>query len=209
MNIKDLIAKALKGEQLSDEEKKALESLDTDAIAAAARKSAEAKAKEKETKAAELEAKLAEALEKLESVGKSEAEKSKAEQEKAAKNFAKLQAQLETLTREKGEIVRGHKLEKIVSGLKIVPNVDRDLIAGMVKAKFASLKDEELDDESTVAPLLVNFRDANKALFLDESGHGSGAKRDGSNPAGGSGATDPSKQSDAERLTALRALDKS
>ena len=57
-----------------------------------------------------------------------------------------------------------------------------------------------------VEPVLKAFRESNKALLIDDSGHGSGQKRDGSNPAGGAGAKSPEQQSDAERLAHLRTL---
>jgi hypothetical protein len=208
MNFKDLLAKLLKGDALTDDEKKTLADFDPDAVAAAARKQAEKEAKKQADKAAELEASLAELKGRLDDVGKSEAEKAKAEQDKAAKQLAELKVQVETLSREKGEIIRGHKLAAIAGRLKLVPGVERDLVDGILKAKLAGLKDEELDDEKSVDPILKAFREANKALILDESGHGSGGKRDGSTHAGGSGETDPSKQSDAERLGSLRNLDK-
>lgn len=206
MNIKALLAKLLKGEALTDEEKSTLAAHDPDTVAAAARKKAEAEAKAAADKAAEMEAKLTELQEKIDNAGKTEAEKAKVEQAKIAKKLADYEAKVETLAKEKAEIVRGHKLEKITGNLKFVDGVDKDLIGEVLKAKLGTLKDEELDDAKAVEPVLKAFRESNKALLIDESGHGSGQKRDGSNPAGGSGAKTPEQQSDAERLAVLRNL---
>lgn len=206
MNIKAILAKLTKGEALTDEEKSNLSGFDPDTVAAAARKKAEAEAKAAADKVSELEAKLTEQQEKIDNAGKTEAEKAKVEQAKIAKKLAEYEARVETLAREKGEIVRGYKLAGIAGNLKFVDGVDRDLITGMLKAKFANLKDEQLDDEKEVEAVLKGFRDSNKALLVDDSGHGSGQKRDGSNPAGGAGAKSPEQQSDAERLAHLRTL---
>lgn len=188
MNIKAILAKVAKGESLTDEEKSILNSFDPDTVAAAARKKAEGEAKAAADKASEMEAKLTELQEKIDNAGKTEAEKAKVEQAKIAKKLADYEARVETLAREKGEIVRGHKLAGIVGKLKFVDGVDLDLITGMLKAKFGNLKDEQLDDEKEVEAVLKGFRDSNKALLVDDSGHGSGQTRDGSNPAGGAGA---------------------
>ena len=206
MNIKALLAKVAKGEALTDEEKSILNNFDPDTVAAAARKKAEAEAKAAADKAAEMEAKLTELQEKIDNAGKTEAEKAKVEQAKIAKKLADYEAQVATLAREKDEIVRGHKLAGIVSKVKFVDGVDRDLITGMLKAKFGNLKDEQLDDEKEVEAVLKGFRESNKALLVDDSGHGSGQKRDGSNPAGGAGAKSPEQQSDAERAVHLKKL---
>lgn len=206
MNIKAILAKLDKGEALTDEEKTFLKNFDPDTVAAAARKKAEGEAKAAADKAAEMEAKLTELQEKIDNAGKSEAEKAKVEQAKIAKKLADYEARVETLAREKGEIVRGHKLAGIAGKLKFVDGVDRDLITGMLKAKFGTLKDEQLDDEKEVESVLKGFRESNKALLIDDSGHGSGQKRDGSNPAGGAGAKSPENQSDAERAAHLRKL---
>lgn len=206
MSIKAILAKIAKGESLTDEEKSILNSFDPDTVAAAARKKAEAEAKAAADKAAEMEAKLTELQEKIDNAGKTEAEKAKVEQAKIAKKLADYETQVATLAREKGDIVRGHKLASIAGKMKFVDGVDRDLITGMLKAKLGTLKDEELDDDKAVEPVLKAFRESNKALLIDDSGHGSGQKRDGSNPAGGAGAKSPEQQSDAERLAHLRTL---
>jgi len=66
--------------------------------------------------------------------------------------------------------------------------VNPKLFNGMLKMTLAELKDDQLDDEKEVEAVLKGFRDSNKALLVDDSGHGSGQTRDGSNPAGGAGA---------------------
>lgn len=184
MSIKAVLEKVRKGETLDDEEKQILADYDPDKSAAAARKGEAAKVKELEAKLAELTEKLDEAG----NAGKSEAEKLKIENDKTAKKLAEYKSQVEALTKEKGEIVRGYKLAKIAGGLKLVAGVDPELVSSALKSKLGTLKDEELDDEKAVLPILKAFRESNKALLLDESGHGAGLKNDGSNRAAGSGA---------------------
>ena len=73
--------------------------------------------------------------------------------------------------------------------LKTVPGVDAEIVKMALSHKLAGVKDDELDSDDAVTPILSAFRDANKALILDESGHGTGTKQDGSNRSGGSGRT--------------------
>jgi alanyl-tRNA synthetase len=202
MNIKEILAKLAKGEALTDEEKKTVAEFDPDKLAAAARKDGSKKVQE-------LEAKLAEMQEQLESasnVGKTDAEKFKAEFEKAQKKLATMEAELNTTKADKAKFIRETKITGIMGKLKTVPGVDAEIVKMALAHKLAGVKDEELDSDDAVTPILTAFRTANKALILDESGHGTGTKQDGSNRSGGSGQVDPSKQSDAERLANLRSL---
>jgi translation elongation factor EF-1beta len=180
MSIKDILAKFAKGDALNDEEKKAIAEFDPDKLAAAARKDGEKKAKDMEAKLAELQ----EQLEAGANVGKTEVEKLKAENEKAVRKLAELKTQLDTTLAEKAKFIRGSKLEQIAGKIKTVPGVDAQLVRMALEAKLAGLKDEELDGDA-VEPVLKSFRDANKAIIVDESGHGTGTKNDGSNRSGG------------------------
>lgn len=205
MSIKAALAKSIKGEALTDEEKELLTNFDPDKAAAAARKEGLAKTKE-------LEAKLAELQDQLENAGnatKSEAEKLKADHEKATKKLAELKTQLDATLAEKAKFIRDTKLDRIVGRIKTVPGIEPEVIKMALASKLGALKDEDLDSEEAVGPVLKAFRESNKALILDDSGSGSGTKNDGSTRAGGAGDSDPSKQSDAERLKALRELAKS
>lgn len=193
MSIKDLLAKLTKGEAMNDEEKKTLAEFDPDKLAAAARKDGEKKAKDMEAKLAELQ----EQLEAASNVGKSESEKLKAEHEKAQKKLAAMESQLNATLAEKAKFIRESKVEKIMGKLKTVPGVDAEIVRMALAHKLQGVKDEELDSDDAVAPILTAFRTANKALILDESGHGSGTKNDGSNRSGGSGQTIKRSEFDA------------
>lgn len=181
MSIKAAMGKLLKGESLNDEEKELLANFDPDKAAAAARKEGSKKVQELETKLAELEEKLAEAG----NSGKSEAEKLKSENEKAAKKLAELTEKLNATVAEKAKFIRETKLAGIASKLKTVPGIDAESVKLLLSAKLSAI--EDLDDATGVEKALGEFRAANKALLIDESGSGSGTKNDGSNRSGGSG----------------------
>lgn len=185
MKIKDLLAKIRKGEALTDEEAKFMDDFDPDKLAAAARKDGEKKAKELEAKLAEMQ----EAIEAKSNEGKSESEKVKADYEKAVKKLTAMEAELNTTKAEKAKFIRDTKIGNIMVKLKTVPGVDAEIVKMALAHKLAGVKDEELDSDDAVTPILSAFRDANKALILDESGHGTGTKQDGSNRSGGSGRT--------------------
>ena len=186
MNIKELLAKVAKGESLADDEKAFLATFDPDKIAnssaAAARKEAEKQRDALKAQLAELEGKLEEAGQ----VGKTEAEQLKVQLAKLTKTTDESRAALAKLEAEKRGLIRGAKLDRIMTGLKFVDGVDADLPRMALERMLAEVKDEDLDNEAAVTPIVSVFRDKNKALILDQSGGGAGAPpKDG--PGAGAG----------------------
>ena len=176
MTIKELLAKVLKDETLTDDEKKVVQEFDPDAIAAAARRKAEADAKKLVDKLTEYEAKITELTEAAQKAG----EAGKGEADKFAKQVETLTKQVETLTkakeaadREAARLGREQRIGKIRAkhGVKFVDGVDPALVDGAFARAFDGLDD--FDDETEVTARVEKFKAANKALVAD-SGHGAG-----------------------------------
>lgn len=204
MNIKELLAKMLKGETLTDEEKAYIASFDPDksgdAKAAAARKAAE---KERDT----LKAKLAEletALDEAGSAGKTEVEQLKLQVTKLTKAVETAAANVAKAEGEKKALVRGTKLDRILGTLKFVDGLDASLPRLALERALADLKDEDLDSDEAIKPIVEGFTAKNKAILLDQSGGGAGTPpKDGGR--GGSGTVvDASKMTDQQRAAHLR-----
>lgn len=181
MDIKSVLSKVSKGEQLTDEEKQFLAGYDPDKVAnstaAAARKSAEAKLKEKEAAVQALQAEIdgikADADEKA-NANKPEIERLSRELEKVKKQAADRETALQQLDKEKRKLVRGGKIARIMAGLTFVGNIDPDMPRLALETALAQVKDEDLDAADLVSPIVEKFKAANKAILADTSGHGSG-----------------------------------
>ena len=210
MKIGEIIAKVLKGEQLTDEEKKALGEFDLqkqiDSSAAAARKEAEQKAEAAKAEAAKLQKQiddLNETIKAKDNAGKTDLEKANEQVATFAKQLKDLESKVQAAESEKSALVRNQKLDAVLSkaGIQFIDGVDH----GILKKAFAGMFDgiEDLDNEEVVKPVLNTFRVTNKGVIVDTTGHGSG------NPArvgGGSAAeSDPSTMSDADREKDLKA----
>lgn len=207
MNLKELIAKFLKGDALTDDEKKSLAEFDPDTIAAAARKGEADKRKQAEKEKADLQAKFDEAQAKLDEAA--ESGKSAAEKEKAAveKTLSKLKAAEEKAAKIEADFSahrRNAKLDSLLGSLKFVDGLDPDLIRPAFREKFKDLDETGLNDENATKAILTEFQKASKGILADTSGHGGGSREKGS--GGFSRDADPSKQSDADRLKSLRNL---
>jgi hypothetical protein len=191
MDIKAILAKAAKGEALSDEEKTALAAYDpdkaADSKAAAARKEAEKQRDALKAQLADLETKLEDAG----NAGKSEVELLKKQVEKLSKD---LEGQKLAVTKAEGEkraLVRGTMLDRIMAGLKLVDGVDAALPRLALERALADVQDADLESEASVKPVLDEFRAKNKALLLDDSGGGGGTPpKDGAGSGGGALAAD-------------------
>lgn len=198
MDIKQILAKAAKGETLTDEEKSALAAFDPDRVAdskaAAARKTAEQKLKEKEDALKALQTEI----EAIREEADHKANANKPELDKLTAQLAKVQKQLddqkkafETVAAEKRALVRGTKLDRIMGGLKFVDGLDASLPRLALEKALADLKDEDLDTDDLVKPIVEGFTSKNKAILLDASGGGAGT------PAkGGAGASTGGKPID-------------
>lgn len=203
MNVKELLAKIGKSETLTDEEKAFIAGYDPDKVinstAAAARKSAEAKLKEKEDALAQMqtdiEALRTEADEKA-NANKPEIEKLTRELEKQKKALADSQTALAKLDQEKRQMVRNGKIGKIMAGMKFIEGLNPDIPHMALERALAALKDEDLETEDLVKPIIDKFATTNKAILADESGHGSG------NPPK-DGTTKDTKHKSADQMTAL------
>lgn len=203
MTIKDILAKVRKGEALTDEEKAALEAFDPDKVAdskaAAARKEAEKQRDALKAQLAELEGKLEEAG----NAGKSEVEQLKGQVAKMAKAVEDSKALVAKAEGEKRALVRSTKLDRIMGNLKIVEGVDQSLPRLALERVLADLKDEDLDVETAVNPLVEAFKAKNKAILLDQSGGGAGTPpKDGTRGVPGSKPLD--QMTAAERAAQLK-----
>jgi multidrug efflux pump subunit AcrA (membrane-fusion protein) len=206
VTIKDILAKAAKGEQLTEDERAVLAGYDPDgavnSAAAAARKKAEADAAKAAQDAADLKAKLDEALAKLADFDG----KGKSEMQKLADQVASLTKQVADANAEKAKLVRQQKLDDVIraSGLQFVKEVDGSIMRGALVKEFEGLPDDALADAEKVTPIINTFRARNRAVILDTSGHGAG------NPPHdpGAGAADRAKRiedmSPAERKADLK-----
>jgi len=181
MNIKELLAKVIKGETLTDEEKAFVAAYDPDKIvnstAAAARKSAEAKLKEKETELQKLQADI-EALrlvaEEKANANKPELEKLTREMEKLQKGLVEKESAVQQLVQEKRQMIRNGKISRIMAGLKFVEGLDPEIIRLGVEKSLAAIGDDDLDSGEAINPVMEMFKARNKAILADTSGHGSG-----------------------------------
>jgi len=186
MTIKELLAKMLKGEALTDEEKKLVQEWDPDATAAAARRKAEADAKKLADKLAELEAANAELAKKAAEAGSA----GKTEAEKLVKQVETLTKQVEQITLAKADadakaaqLAREQRIGQLRAkhGVKFVDGVDPALVEGAFARAFDGL--DSFDDEADVRTRVESFKKANKALIAD-SGHGTGAPAGDVRPKG-------------------------
>jgi DNA repair exonuclease SbcCD ATPase subunit len=212
MNIKELLARMIKNETLTDEEKAFVAAYDPDKVinstAAAARKSAEAKLKEKESAMqqlqADIEALRAEADEKA-NANKPEIERLSKELEKFKKTVAEKDAAFQKLESEKRQMIRSGKIGKILSGFKFVDGLDSDIPRLGIEKALAEIKDEDLDAEDLIKPIMEKFRASNKAILADTSGHGAGnPPKDGTGGAFNSQSKPVDQMSANERAADLK-----
>lgn len=171
-----------------------------DASAASARKAEKAKADQLAARVAELEA----LAENAANAGKSEAEKLKLEYDKATKRAKELEERAAKAESEFRNHRRGNAIERHLGSLALLPGLDRSLIKPAFAGLFNDVADDELEDAEKVKPIIEAFKAKSKAILVDTSGHGSG---DSTRPRGVLPTSDdPSKQSDADRLKALRGI---
>jgi hypothetical protein len=199
MDIKAILAKVLKAEALTDEEKQALTEYDPDRIAAAGRKKAEADLKVMVEKVTELEAQLAEAG----NEGKTETEKLQKQLEKLTKTVAEKDALIQKAEADRKKGIRDGKISKVLGGIKIMDGVDPDLVKLALERSFADVADDDLEDQVKTKEIVTGFVTKNKALILGDQGGGTGTRP--KDEAGGSrGSSDPSKMTAEEREKDLK-----
>jgi|GEM_PF-2512413 len=183
MKITDLLKKVANGEDLTDEEKAFLSEYNPDSSIAAARKKAEEKQAEAEKRVKDLETKISD----LEGQIKQAGDSKKSELELLTDTVKGLQKKLddqskaleeaETKTKEQA---RSAKINKLLSGVKLVDGVDRDMVSDAFARKFSEISDEDLDNADVTGSLLETWKGSNAAIVADDSGHGSGAPPKGS-----------------------------
>lgn len=206
MNVKELIAKVLRGEALADAEKEHLSKYDPDAVAAAARKSEKERADRLEAEANTAKAEAARIKQEAESAGKTEAQKIADAIKANEAKIAALEKERDAERSARAAMVREQKENAVIGKVKLLPGVDPEIAKLALRHRLKDLKDEDLDTDA-VAPIVADFVAKNKAIVQDESGSGTGSQNDGQKRSGFSGpTTDPSKQTDAERTKLLRKL---
>lgn len=183
MNLKDIIAKIGRGEELSADEKAGLtaeafqEAID--AAAAAARRKAEGDktAAEQRAQAAEAEAKrIQDEAEAKANEKKPEVERLKGEIVKLQNALAEREKAIEGLKAEGVKMTRAQKVAAIMAKAKIafVAKVDGEAMTEILKNRLADLDVADLDDDTKTGPIVKAFVSANEAAIVDASGHGSG-----------------------------------
>ena len=194
MKIKDIHAKVLKGETLTDEEKKFLEEYDHDAVTAAARRDAEkaaAAAKKAEKDAMD---RLKEAEDKLKEGEDAKQTAAKGESEAVAalkKTVAELQKKSEAAEKKVAAQERSAAIGGRAKALGIVP------VKGVSDAVFAKMVEDavggtDITDTTTLDAVLNGFKTDNPGLIASNVKDGSGHQ--GGNPGVG-GYTGPNPHS--------------
>jgi hypothetical protein len=69
---------------------------------------------------------------------------------------------------------------------------------------LAGLKDEDLDSEEAIKPIIEGFTSKNKAILLDQSGGGAGTPAKGGAGSAAGGTADPMKMTADERQADLK-----
>lgn len=197
MTIKEAIQKILKGETLTEDERKQLETYDPeaankaaiDAAAAGARRKAEeelakaqASLKEAVGKATALEAKVTQYEQALNNNQK----QGNAELEAMRKTVDALKKRADDADAKAARLEKDQRINAIIAkaGFKYADGVDGAAINGILHAKLAALDDNGLKDiEGASTPfesalhgsLFKAHRESWKGALLDESGRGTGS----------------------------------
>lgn len=181
MNIVEVIAKAAKGEALTDEEKAGLKEFNpqkqVDSAAAAARKEAEAKAEAAKGEAAKLQKQIDDlnaALKAKDDAGKTDLERAQEQVKQFAGQLKELQGKVEFAEKEKSALVREQKLDSVLreAGIQFIDGVDHKILTRAFNGAFEGI--EDLENAEVVKPIVTTFRAMNKGVIMDTSGHGSG-----------------------------------
>ena len=151
MSIKDILAKAAKGEELSEDERAALASFDPTDVASGRVKDVQAKAAKE---AAELSAKVEELQAKLDekdSATLTETEKLKRDLARAQKAQEAAQAAADTAQKDAAKTARNYALESVLGGIQWVDDSAR--AAGRVLLE-RELAEVDLGDKAAVTPII-------------------------------------------------------
>ncbi len=216
MKLKDILARAAKGEDLTDAEKAFLAEYDPDKatndVAAAARRAAEKKLAEAEKARSALAEQVAEIQAKLDNAadaGKSELEKAQGQIAGLSKKVGELTKQVDAARKEKANMERDQRLASIrtEAGIQFVDGLDH----GMLARSFASAFDgvDGLEDENVIKAKVDTWKAMNKAAILDASGHGGGSKPHVGAAGGPASAKNPWKEESFNLTEQAQVLKKS
>jgi len=183
MNLKDVLAKLSKGEELSAEEKDFLQKFDPDRMAddkaAGARKKAEAELEKAQKQVADLTKQVEELTKKAkekENAGKSDAEKYQDQIREMSENLKRLQERADGAEKEKNALARAHALADLRARhkIKFQDGLDHKMLEKAFDGVFDGVDD--LSDEAAVSTKIETFKRINSAALVDTSGSGTGAK---------------------------------
>jgi TolA-binding protein len=213
MAMKEIKAKILKGEALTDEEKAYLEKYeepDTNAAAAAARKAAQGEAQKKldemKTQLDDLQSKFEEKVTELEETkgGKlSDTQKLQKSIEQMQKRIDKMTVDISEKDKALAEKDRQHNIDRIAARHKIVNGVDPEIFRiGLER----SLKDiEDLTDENAIKDAITPFLEKNKSIIAVDNPGGAGSRAGG---VGGGFGGDKKTYTHAEAVQYLNSAEK-
>jgi len=174
MTIKEILAKVVAGEALTDEEKSTLESYEEPNLDAAANAKGKKERLKHEKKIAELQAALDEKETEIETVsaGSSEMEKIQKLMEKTAKKAEALEAQLQTEQKAHAETLRSNALKSLtVDWLPSVSGKYRDTV---MQEAFADIDTSDLMDKAVVAPILKGLVESQASFIAATTPSGAG-----------------------------------
>ena len=180
MNIKDILAKLLKKEDLTDEEKAFVEKFDLqaelDRAAAAARKKSEADTKTAKSEAEALKSQIAELQKQLEDKG--------AEGDKAKTEFSKLLKKVEALEKKNAEneakIAASERMDVIVELAKANGILPAKGISGSSLERLLDIAvgDTDVTDEDAMKAVFESFKAENPSMIAAAVKSGSNLKGD-------------------------------
>lgn len=196
MEVRAIIEKLKKGEQLTAEEQKALAEFDYDktlnGAQAEARRKAESQLEAERKQREQLAAQLAE----LEKASKAKDEEKLSATERLQATLKELQGKFEAAEKRSAELAaqqakaqRAAKIRSIAekSGVQFVDGFDHSIAFGALESALQSVQTDQLDDDQLVKPVLGSFVAANKAVIRDLSGGGSGTPPKGGSTQGSGG----------------------
>lgn len=214
MNLQDILAKAAKGEQLSEEEKTFASGFNLqsqlDATAAAARKKAEeahSGTKSELEKAIEAQKTLQAKIDEAGNAGKTEVEKKDAQIKALSDQLAGLGTKLTGMEEAAKTAARTTALGNIMqtSGIAFIDGIDRNIPTRAFNDAFSAISTEQLMDEAVVKPVIATFAAMNKGIILDKSGTGSPEDPHKPSSQVGSNGKPIDQQTTEERANDLRA----
>jgi len=183
MSIKDILAKAARGEELSEDERATLVDFDPTDVASRRVKDVQDKSAKElaalKAKAEELQA----ALDERESASLTEAEKLKRDAAKAQKDLAAAKAEAEAARKESASTARNYALESVLGGIKWVDDSARN--AGRILLQQSLADIDDLTDAAAVKPAVDAARESVLSRLIAADGvNGTGLHPNNQTPRG-------------------------